>query len=139
MIWETKAVSFLDRSDLRYCSLNFFFSLTAYLSESHYGSCYDQVGERRRASPDFIGTLFQNPHSVSLCLTPHPACKSRLRLRHCAGDRSERAVRPQIHRELSRRRRKGAAEPVEEGSCAARRTLSFSLSVLSHTCWLSIR
>ena len=68
------------------------FWLTAHLSESHYGRCYDQVGERRRASPDFIGTLFQNPHSVSL-FTPHPACKSRLRLRHCAGDRSERAVR----------------------------------------------
>ena len=46
------------------------FWLTAHLSESHYGRCYDQVGERRRASPDFIGTLSRNPHSVSL-LTPH--------------------------------------------------------------------
>ena len=44
------------------------FWLTAYLSESHYGRCYDQVGERRRASPDFIGTLSRNPHSFSLSL-----------------------------------------------------------------------
>ena len=60
----------MGRSDLKYRSeislLRFL--LTAHLSESHYGRCYDQVGERRRASPDFIGTLSRNPHSVSLSL-----------------------------------------------------------------------
>ena len=86
------------------------FWLTAHLSESHYGRCYDQVGERRRASPDFIGTLFSKS---SLRLTPHSSLRVQITtaaptLRR----RSKRAGCSSIHRELSRRRWKGAAGPV---------------------------
>ena len=49
-----------------------------------------------------------------------PLANSQLRLRLCAGDRSERAVR------RSTESCRGGGGKAQQGSCAARRTLSFS-------------
>ena len=66
-----------------------------------------------------------------------PLANSQLRLRHCAGDRSERAVRRSTE---SCRGGGGKAQQSPWWREVAPRVELFpSLSVLSHTCWLSIR
>ena len=144
MIWETKAVSLRTEVILSEILFRKFLCLSFWLTAQcspFWVSLWKLLWSGGRTTTR-QSRLHRNSFSKSSLRLTLSHSSPRVQITTAAPTlrrRSKRAGCLSIHRELPRRRRKGAAEPVEEGSCAARRTLSFSLSVLSHTCWLSIR
>ena len=132
MIWETKAVSLWTEVIWDIAQKISLFRFLAHCSP-FWVSLWKMLWSGGRTTTR-QSRLHRNSFSKSsLSLTPH----SSLRVQITAAAptlrrRSKRAGCSSIHRELSRRRWKGAAGPVDEGSCAARRTLSFSLCSESH-------
>ena len=132
MIWETKAVSLWTDViwDIAQMSLFRFLAHCSPFWVSLWKLLWSGGRTTTRQS-----RLHRNSFSKSsLCLTLSHS-SPRVQITTAAPTlhrRSKRAGCSSIHRELSRRRRKGAAEPMDKGSCAARRTLSFSLCCESH-------
>ena len=136
MIWETEAVSLWTDVIWDIAQKISLFRFLAHCSP-FWVSLWKMLWSGGRTTTR-QSRLHRNSFSKSsLRLTPHPACKSRLRLRHCAGDRSERAVRRSTE---SCRGGGGKAQQSPWWREVAPRVELFpSLSVVSHTCWLSIR
>ena len=139
MFWETKAVSLGTEVIWDIAQKISLFRFLAYCSP-FWVSLWKMLWSGGRTTTR-QSRLHRNSFSKSsLRLTPHsslPACKSQLRLRHCAGDRSERAVRRSTE---SCRGGGGKAQQSPWWREVAPRVELFpSFSVLSHTCWLSIR
>ena len=133
MIWETKAVSLWTEVIWDIAQKISLFRFLAHCSP-FWVSLWKMLWSGGRTTTR-QSRLHRNSFSKSsLRLTPHSS--PRVQITTAAPTlrrRSKRAGCSSIHRELSRRRRKGAA-------VAPRVELFPSLlSVLSHTCWLSIR
>ena len=130
MIWETKAVSLWTYVIWDIAQKISLFRFLAQFSP-FWVSLWKLLWSGGRTTTR-QSRLHRNSFSKSsLCLTLSHS-SPRVQITTAAPTlrrRSKRAGCSSIHRELSRRRRKGAAEPMDKGSCAARRTLSFSLSL----------